>query len=151
MSELAGEQLALATRCPARITTAALRLRRGEIPEIAGALLKGLRPGGELRLSADALRALSSCSWPGNLGELRAVLTFAASDRATGVVTLADLPPEYRRGGSYRALTPLEQAEYDTIVAALRRCHGNKVHAAAELGIGRTTLYRRLRALGIRH
>ena len=43
----------------------------------------------------------------------------------------------------------LERAEREAIIDALRDSGGNKVHAAAALGISRTTLYSRIKALGI--
>ena len=48
-----------------------------------------------------------------------------------------------------RALSGIELAECDAIVAALRRANGNRAAAARDLGIGRTTLYRKLRAYRI--
>ncbi len=48
-----------------------------------------------------------------------------------------------------RPLTRIESAERSEIVAALRQCDGNRSKAASLLGIGRTTLYRKLDVLGI--
>jgi len=48
-----------------------------------------------------------------------------------------------------RHLTLIEAAERDAIIKALDAAAGNKSEAAALLGIGRTTLYRRLRQLGL--
>jgi transcriptional regulator of acetoin/glycerol metabolism len=42
----------------------------------------------------------------------------------------------------------MEQLERNAILAALAECAGNKVQAAAKLGLSRATLYRKLRALG---
>jgi sigma-54 dependent transcriptional regulator, acetoin dehydrogenase operon transcriptional activator AcoR len=142
-ADMTVEQRALTARCPHRITLPPLRSRRSEVPSLATAILGEVAPG--TRLAADATKALIGWSWPGNLRELRAVLTGAAARCAHAVVTAADLAlPQ-----TSRPLTPLEQAEFDTIRAALRRHHGNKSHAATELGIGRTTLYRRLREFGL--
>ena len=70
--------------------------------------------------------------------------------RGGRTVTAADLPAEYR--GSTRAarLRGMEQAERQAILAALAAADGNKSRAATALGISRTTLYARIRALGIR-
>nr|WP_241733168.1 helix-turn-helix domain-containing protein [Aeromicrobium phoceense] len=43
----------------------------------------------------------------------------------------------------------MEEAERDAIVRALEASHGNRSAAASRLGIGRTTLYRKVRQLGI--
>jgi transcriptional regulator of acetoin/glycerol metabolism len=51
--------------------------------------------------------------------------------------------------GTRRRLTPLETAERDLIVGALIEARGNRVKAASALGMGRATLYRRLRAFGL--
>jgi transcriptional regulator of acetoin/glycerol metabolism len=48
-----------------------------------------------------------------------------------------------------RPLTRIESAERTEILAALRQSDGNRSKAASLLGIGRTTLYRKLHALGI--
>ncbi|WFR73862.1 helix-turn-helix domain-containing protein [Prescottella defluvii] len=60
-----------------------------------------------------------------------------------------DLPEDYRAPGRVARLGGRERAERDAIIEALQESHGNKVHAAARLGISRTTLYSRIRALDI--
>ena len=143
--DLTGERIGLAARCASRWATTPLRSRRHEVPALARALLK--RHGSTAHLSPAASAALSRHSWPGNLAELSAVLADLARHTGRGVITDLDLPAEFRR--PRRRLSVLEQAEFDTITAVLARCQGNKVHAAEVLGIGRTTLYRRLKELGI--
>ena len=143
--ELTGERIGLAARCAARWATTPLRSRRDEIPDLARALLK--RQGSTAHLAPAVLDALSRHPWPGNLAELSALLTDLARHADNGVITLPDLPAAFRR--PRRRLSVLEQAEFDTITAVLGRCHGNKLRAAEILGIGRTTLYRRLKELGL--
>ncbi|WP_425550401.1 helix-turn-helix domain-containing protein [Actinopolymorpha pittospori] len=65
------------------------------------------------------------------LGELVNHLGQRATTR-----TVEDLPASYRANREVRRLTPLEQAEHDTIVRILRAHEGNKAQAAKELGIG---------------
>ena len=105
-----------------------------------------------LGLSGLATDALLCDDWPGNLTELNSVLRQAAlacRARAARVVEPADLPPAYRTTSRAAHLSGREQAERTAIVEALDRARGNKVHAARDLGISRSTLYSRMRALDI--
>jgi transcriptional regulator of acetoin/glycerol metabolism len=95
------------------------------------------------------MSVLMRWSWPGNIRELVSVLEQAACRRPGGDIASHDLCLEHRTHYGRRPLSPLEQAEADTILASLRRASGNKTHAATELGISRTTLYRRMRELDI--
>ncbi|GAA4827841.1 sigma-54-dependent Fis family transcriptional regulator [Saccharopolyspora rosea] len=149
VAELDGEHTRLLSRCPHRVDLPPLRLRRQEIPAMVSRLLAEHHPGTPLRFTPDALRCLARHTWPGNLHELTSVVRMAAERRGAGDLTPADLPAAYRSPGPGRRLSPLEEAERDIIRSALRRNGGNKVRAAVELGIGRTTLYRRIRALSI--
>lgn len=101
------------------------------------------------RFTPSTLRVLAELDWPGNLRELEAVVRQVATHRTAGDVTISDLPPGYREHQGVGVRGALRQAERDTIVRALVRCSGNKVHAAWELGISRNTLYRRVRELRI--
>ena len=99
-----------------------------------------------------AADALICQEWPGNLTELTAVLHHAADDcaaRRTRVLDPAALPERYRTTSRAAHLSGREQAERQAIIDALDRHGRNKVHAARDLGISRTTLYARMRALGI--
>ncbi|MGY4103485.1 sigma-54-dependent Fis family transcriptional regulator [Nocardia sp. R16R-3T] len=96
------------------------------------------------KIAPSALNALAAQPWPGNLRELKSVLDYAKSHHRVGDITEKDLPPAYRSPAT-RPLTLMETAERDTILTALRAANGNKAAAAVELGIGRTTLYARLR------
>ncbi|CAM3688234.1 helix-turn-helix domain-containing protein [Tsukamurella ocularis] len=141
---------ALVARCRRRVVLAPLRERATEIASLGQGLVAAVHP--RLDLGADAADALLSQEWPGNLSELSMVLTEAADAvlaRGGRTVTTADLPAEYR--GSTRAarLRGMEQAERRAILAALASADGNKSRAATALGISRTTLYARIRALGI--
>ncbi|MEA5367018.1 helix-turn-helix domain-containing protein [Amycolatopsis sp., V23-08] len=148
VSELHGEQATLAARVHRRIELPPLRERRDEIPAIARTLLREL--GASLRLTPGALELLDAQQWPGNLRELAGVLSAAADHRSAGDLTAADLAPACASPAQRPALSGWEQAEYDVIVRTLRACDGNKVHAAKQLGISRSTLYNRMRALHVR-
>lgn len=138
------QRAALAAHCLARVAVEPLRA----LPGIAQDIL-ARRTGGRLRLTPGAAESLADHPWPGNLRELHMVLGDVAARRTAGDVTVQDLPVAYRRSGRSRRLGPLERAEHDAIAAALHACGGNKTRAAEHLGISRTTLYHRIRTLGI--
>ena len=68
--------------------------------------------------------------------------------RPAGDIQVVDLPAECH-SSSQRMLTPLETVERDAIVTALREAQGNRLKAASELGIARSSLYRKMHAYGI--
>ena len=141
---------ALVARCRHRTTLPPLRQRSTELAALAQEFLRA----DSLELGADAADALASQDWPGNFPELAMVLEQAAAvARARGSRTLDvhDLPHDYRGSARVSRLLGLEHAERLAIVDALDAAGGNKSHAAKTLGISRTTLYARIRALDIGH
>ncbi|TCP54137.1 transcriptional regulator of acetoin/glycerol metabolism [Tamaricihabitans halophyticus] len=143
-----GELAALLARLPHRVELPPLRTRRAELPALARTMLSTMAPGRSLRLTPSALEILATQPWPGNLRELSAVLRQCVERRSAGDITPRDLPPAYQQAAIHPR-TGWEQAEYDAITRALRAARGNKVHAARDLGISRSTLYNRIRTLGI--
>lgn len=139
----------LASSCMHRVELPPLRHRRDELPELFQTMLQEASPRDDLDVDASVLAALVAHPWPGNLRELAMVVRHAAASGSTGMITLADLPEGYRAPASSQRLTPWQQAEHDAIVSALRATAGNKLQAAGRLGISRTTLYNRIRGLGI--
>lgn len=116
-----------------------------KIPDLVKRMLAE-RPG-EARhttFSSDALQLLMSWSWPGNIAELRQLVEQVVQRRAGQVVRPADLPDRMQHARPGRRMSLMEAAERDTIVAALRHAGGNRSQAAQALGIGRTTLYRKM-------
>ncbi|WP_425334569.1 helix-turn-helix domain-containing protein [Prescottella agglutinans] len=103
--------------------------------------------GHTARFTPAALRALASQPWPGNLAELRRVVDTVADGQPRGDVAVSDLPPTYRY--CRRPLTAREEAEREAITVALRAVSGNRTRAAMDLGVSRSTLYNRIRSLGI--
>lgn len=95
----------------------------------------------ELSFSPRAARALSACSWPENVRQLRRVVRDAAA--RADVVDVQHLAPEVLDGGA-RPLTRLERLERDEIVRCLTAPGTTMARAAEELGIGRATLYRKI-------
>ncbi|MGD9959758.1 sigma-54-dependent Fis family transcriptional regulator [Nocardioides sp.] len=149
VGDLTGRAAALAGSATRREETLALSARRQDIPALAARMLEELEPGSPVHLTPSAITALSAQSWHGNLRELKAVMSHAVQRRWADAITVGDLPEGYRSGVPEKPIAPLEQAERDVIVATLQRCGGNKVRAAAELEVSRTTLYARMRSLRI--
>jgi len=145
LSEHTAAVAALASRVEEKLPLAA---RRDEIPGLARELLSGINP--DAFLTPGAERLLVEHRWPGNVRELRAVLAHAAARRRFGAIVAADLPPKLGSvPGPRAAVRPLDQAERDVILHELIKHDGNKAAVARELGISRTTLYAKMRALRI--
>jgi sigma-54 dependent transcriptional regulator, acetoin dehydrogenase operon transcriptional activator AcoR len=130
------------------VTVPPLRNRSGDLPALVADLLAELAPGRDARLSAEALRTLARYGWPGNVRELRDALDLALRRRPVGVVEAADLPASCQ-SAPRSTLRPLDLAERDAIVQALRESGNNRVAAAASLGLARSTLYRKIAQYGI--
>jgi hypothetical protein len=101
----------------------------------------------DVEFTPRALRALAAHSWPANVRELRAAVREAAA--RTDVVDVQHLPPSVLSTGS-RPLGRLEQLERDEILRCLTRPGTTAVQAAAELGLSRATLYRKIAQYGLR-
>lgn len=127
-----------------------LRDRLDDLPELLAAMTSKVR-GGSIgpRWSAEVVQVLSRLAWPANLHTLHGVVATVSRDVVGSVVLPGDLPAGLAGRGSRRFLTGLERAEAHTIIAALRAAEGNKREAAEALGIARSTLYRKMRALGL--
>jgi sigma-54 dependent transcriptional regulator, acetoin dehydrogenase operon transcriptional activator AcoR len=125
-----------------------LRQRRQDIPELAHAVLRGA--GVTTGISRRAIIALTSYAWPGNVAQLRRVLLAAARACHGTEIRAEHLGAEVSASAhGHRTLTRLESVERDAIADAMRESGGNKIQAAAALGMSRSTLYRRLRIYGL--
>ena len=139
-----------------------LRERREDVPELATAFLaaacekNGRRA---MRLDREALAALQSHDWPGNVRELRnlveriAILCDGPEIRAEDVAEV--LPAARRpRADRYAEGAPLkdllEEAEREIVLAALASHGDNMAETARALGLERSHLYKKVRALGIK-
>ncbi|MDL5156127.1 sigma-54-dependent Fis family transcriptional regulator [Actinomycetospora termitidis] len=109
------------------------------------ALVREIAP--TARFSPDAWERLLAWSWPGNLAELHTTVAAAARRASGGLVEEDDLPEDLR--GPRRPMGLLESAERDAVAEALRASGGNRTVAARSLGIGRNTLYRKMREFGL--
>ena len=146
LSAFSDPHRALASLALTRHDLQPLRTYPHKLASVVKSFLADLLPHSTIDIAPSALQLLAAQPWPGNLRELRAVLEYAARRRERGMIVETDLPEAVRMNPvPHRTLTMVETAERDAIVAALRATNGNRVAAALELGIGRTTLYARLR------
>ncbi|WP_209440619.1 helix-turn-helix domain-containing protein [Streptomyces mutabilis] len=129
--------------------TEALARTPERIPELVKCVLREADPQGRRAFSPTALQALIQWDWPGNLTELHDTVTELVEDVSGSVIQHHHLPRHLKDAPPRRRLGLIEEAERDAIIKALDAAAGNKSEAAALLGIGRTTLYRRLRQLGL--
>jgi len=149
ITSVSGELAGLVARCVARTETVPLRRRNSEFGLVVRTMLRRLGADPSVRFTPETIEVLAAHNWPGNLRELSEVLREVLEHRSRGDVLPADLPVAYRRGARSRQLNRVQQFEHDAIVAALRANDGNKVAAAEDLGMSRSTLYRRIRALRV--
>jgi DNA-binding NtrC family response regulator len=134
-----------------------LRERREDIGTIARAALErwSERAGTPPKTFGEgALPLLEAYDWPANVRELLCVLSVTC-EHTRGLVISADrirteLGARPRRHVA-PGIVPLRQVERDYLLSVMQRCGGNQTLAARRLGIGRSTLLRRLAASGYRH
>ena len=115
-------------------------------------LIKGKDIGG---FSREALGALMQYDWPGNIRELENAIEHAFILCRGGLIELSHLPEPLRslaesRQGFLTGLT-LAEMEARVIMEALSRNNGKKTAAARELGINKTTLWRKMKRLRLDH
>ena len=139
-----------------------LRDRRDDIPVLAKHFLGRFAPGGDVKISQSAMRALMAYSWPGNVRQLENALERAvALGAGRREIDSADLPPELhpRAAALPSAFVELPDEginlsgylasiERDLIHRALERSVGNRNKAAALLQIKRTTLVEKIKRIG---
>ncbi len=123
-----------------------LRERPDDVATLASHLARDVR-GREVGFTPAARRALHDHAWPGNVAELRRVVRAAAS--RTDEVDVRHLPAEVLSASGHR-LTRIETFERDEIVRVLTRPGVTMLQAAAELGMSRATVYRKVGHYGIR-
>jgi DNA-binding NtrC family response regulator len=133
------------------ITLPPLRERREDIPHLVAHFLKELGAA-HRKLTPEAEEKLLSCSWPGNVRQLRNVIESAVVLGEGADISASDLvlPPQGQRGdggaGGWEPLT-LEEVQRRHILRVLEHTGGNKKRAADLLGIERCTLYAKLKGL----
>ncbi len=132
-----------------RIDVPPLRARGEDILRLAQAFLKESCDRYEKdvpRMGDEFCRVLRECSWPGNLRQMRNVIEHALLFARGEELGLADLPEEVIAA---RWARPPQDLSADVIRAVLKRTRGNRSEAANILGVGRTTLWRAMKRMGI--
>jgi two-component system response regulator HydG len=129
-----------------------LRERKTDIPMLVNSFLeKFSETNGKTRtISEDAMIRLTAYDWPGNVRELENAIERAIALGSGPILSAGDLPTslQYRTNEQLpqnEELLPLEELERRAILRALREAGGDKLAAARILGIGKTTLYRKLK------
>ncbi|WP_276033819.1 sigma-54-dependent Fis family transcriptional regulator [Mycobacterium alsense] len=133
---------------PHTVTVPALRHRIDDLEELVPLLLREITRGADVRLAPEAMRQLSRLPWPGNVSQLRRVLTETVARQRSGIIGADKLPPECR-SVTRRKLSQMEALERDAIVRSLQDHGGNKQEAASALGMSRATIYRKINDYGI--
>ncbi|MCX5684939.1 MAG: sigma-54 dependent transcriptional regulator, partial [Planctomycetota bacterium] len=142
-----------------RVLLPPLRDRREDIPLLAEHYLRRLAAEhgkAVTTITPEALRVLGAYDWPGNVRELINTLETMVVLAPGPVLDTRDLPAELRPAGDQlpqpEAIQPgmrLEDAERLLIEQTLAATAGNRLQAAAVLGIGTRTLYRKIKEFGL--
>src|SRR5579859_819949 len=129
-----------------------LRDRKSDIPLLVTAFLEKYSPSDEpvRTISSDTMQRLMAHDWPGNVRELENAIERAVAMSSGPLIHVADLPSNLQIQTSERSpqrdeLLPLDELERRAILRTLRETNGDKLAAARMLGIGKTTLYRKLK------
>jgi two-component system response regulator HydG len=149
-----------------------LRHRREDIPALAMHFLERMdkESGVEREFSDSTLRVMTEYDWPGNVRELENAIERACALSSGPVLHAGDLPTQFqnfrlqqgpevcmdeellgnesvRTGGG--EIISIAEMEKHAILETIRQLNGDKLMAAKLLGIGKTTLYRKLKEYGI--
>jgi two-component system response regulator HydG len=129
-----------------------LRERKSDIPLLVNYFLEKYTETQRTYrgISEEAMRRLMAYDWPGNVRELENAVARAMALGSGPILHVADLPSNLHHGPAEPPvvsdeLMPLEELERRAIYRALRETGGDKLAAARLLGIGKTTLYRKLK------
>ncbi len=126
-----------------------LRERKDDIPSLVESILPRLPVGYKKRIDDAALAILMDYAWPGNIRELRNVLSRAAILSDSEMIVTRDLPAELVSASPEpapeRPLKSLDELEREHIERVVAHAAGHKKKAAEILGIDIKTLYRKIK------
>ncbi|MGE4298499.1 MAG: sigma-54-dependent transcriptional regulator [Desulfovibrionaceae bacterium] len=137
-----------------RIDIPPLRERKEDIPALMEHFLSHLyldRP--PYKVSPEAMRCLISYHWPGNVRELRNVIERGIILSENDLITLRSLPVDITKclndSESCNPFPTIDEQERTLILRVLEHVDNNRTKAAEMLGIGRKTLYRKIKDYGL--
>ncbi|MBI5091465.1 MAG: sigma 54-interacting transcriptional regulator [Candidatus Hydrogenedentes bacterium] len=133
----------------AQIELPPLRERGDDILRLADAFLREAQARyqrADTAMAPEFKKALLDCAWPGNLRQLRNVIEHAVLMSSGAALAAEDLPDDIL---ATRIAPAPQELSPEVIRAALRRTKGNRSHAAKLLNVGRTTLWRALKRMGL--
>jgi two-component system response regulator HydG len=132
-----------------------LRERKSDIPLLTEFFLERLAriSGIHRNISDEAMKLMVSYDWPGNVRELENCIERSAAMNSGPTLHVPDLPSPIQSAGHVPigispagpSIMPLADLERLAIVNAIQQLNGDKLQAARLLGIGKTTLYRKLK------
>jgi two-component system response regulator HydG len=137
-----------------------LRERKQDIPLLIGNVLERINRATQMPHSVgdDALRLMLNYDWPGNVRELENCIERACTTCSLPTIHIADLPTQLRNFQAQakppmpacdgETITSIAELERQAILHAIEMLQGDKLEAARRLGIGKTTLYRKLKEYG---
>jgi DNA-binding NtrC family response regulator len=134
-----------------------LRERREDIMPLANSFLKRFAAQANRVIKGytpEAMERLTAFDWPGNVRQLqnevqRAVLLSESDEVDARDLSITNVRTTAEIGGGDTNFTLLEGVERNAIVQMLKETGGNKLETAKRLGIGRQTLYNKIKAYGI--
>jgi transcriptional regulator of acetoin/glycerol metabolism len=131
------------------VRTEALARTPERIPGLVKQVLDVVDPEARHTISPAALQSMVQWNWPGNIAELAETVAELIRGVKGSVIERRHLPKHLQQAPPRRHMSLIETAEREAIIRALDAAGGNKSEAAELLGIGRTTLYRKLRQQGL--
>ncbi|MHA7292221.1 sigma-54-dependent Fis family transcriptional regulator [Arthrobacter sp. MDT3-24] len=131
------------------VRTEALARTPERIPGLVRQILNVVDSEARHTISPAALQSMVQWNWPGNIAELAETVAELVRGVNNTVIERRHLPKHLQQAPPRRHMGLIETAEREAIIRALDAAGGNKSEAAELLGIGRTTLYRKLRQLGL--
>ncbi|MGA8270185.1 MAG: sigma-54 dependent transcriptional regulator [Candidatus Sulfotelmatobacter sp.] len=131
-----------------------LRERREDIALLIAHFME--RASGQEKILSDAaVKVMLAYDWPGNVRELENCLERTCAFTSGPLIHVPDLPPAIANtmvvasgngnGNGQNKIVPMAELEKQTILSAIAELKGDKLQAARLLGIGKTTLYRKLK------